>query len=150
MKMFLCGSKEAFKEGRLSRVTCPGTVAGETLNFGVSGVWRYLFSPADHDSLHSGFKLELREVNPTLAPFATTLESQVESVTQDRLRSSARHLQRGRSRSPRAALAINRHFHSVIHMAYFSCLPLHEKNYCRELCLRLAKWSPPLVSLWPR
>lgn len=78
-------------------------------------------------------------MNPTLDLSAPMLESQVQWVTQDRLLGRARHLQRGRSWSPQTALVINEHFQSVIHTAYFRCLPLHEKNYCQELCLCLAK-----------
>lgn len=84
--MFLCGSKEAFEEGCLSKVTCPGRVAGETLNFGDAKL-----QPGDPCcllltavGLPSGFKLQLGEMNPTLVPFAIVLGQQVQSATQDK------------------------------------------------------------------
>lgn len=92
----------------------------------------------DCDGLPSGYKLELREMNPTLGFFAAMLGSQVQPVTPEGLFGRARHLQQGRSQSPWAALIVNRQ--SVSHMVYFRCLPLHlKKNYCQELCLCLAK-----------
>lgn len=78
MKMFLHGSKEASGESCLSRMTCPDTVADGTLNLGDGKLqsgelcfscWLW-WSPF-------WFKLELREMNPTLYLFATILKSQV-------------------------------------------------------------------------